>query len=182
MSNNGDGSGANGRQSPDKTSKRIIQAGKRAARAVELRLAGWSLQEIADEVGYASPSGVYIAILKSIQKLAPVEAIEQLRWFETQRLDILLKSVWYHAKSGDPDSIELALKIMARKAKLYGLEIHRHEISGPGGEPLQLFQAATESMSDDELRAITGLRERCRSIAAPSDSEGSRSDQSVCDN
>ena len=119
-------------------------------KALELRLSGFTYQQIADACGYSDHSSARYAIRRSMQ-FALAEPAEELRHIEAARLDKLMQFVWpkksdtepvkANAGIGDLDQrardqanrekdrltrlyakVDRALKIMERRAKLMGVD------------------------------------------------------------
>jgi len=108
-------------------SPRAIRAAERAGRAVELKLAGHTLAEIAGQVGLGSRASAYRAIMRGMRALGKPEDVELLRDLQRARLEELLKALWPRAigdEETEPDlkAVDRILKIMARQAKLDGLD------------------------------------------------------------
>lgn len=73
--------------------ERSLESVKRDARAAELRSQNWTLQEIADELGYTDKSNVRAAITRAHQDVAQGPAQQMLNLY-TQRLeDIFQKTM-----------------------------------------------------------------------------------------
>jgi hypothetical protein len=105
------------------------------ARVIELRIAGWTQEAIAAELGYADKSGVRYVLDKWVDDHAPTaESVAELRQRMLAQLDQLHAAHWPQAiGERDPDtgkwtrppsekSSELLLKIAERKARLAGLD------------------------------------------------------------
>lgn len=91
----------------------------RRTRAVELRQAGFSYDDIAIELGYANRSGVWKATqaaLKSVQS----ELVDEYRTLNLERLDALLAVVWPEALAGDIKSVTAARQILNAQDRLLG--------------------------------------------------------------
>ena len=88
--------------------------------ALELRLAGWSIQDIADLYGVdkSNASRWCSAAIRDI----PKEAAEEYRQRQLLQLDILIKGIWNDASAGNDFKIDRILAIMERQAKLMGLD------------------------------------------------------------
>ena len=96
----------------------------RRAKAVELRTAGHTYDQIAMELGYANRGTVY-RVVSQVLKAQTLEAVGELRNLEVERLDSLQVAMWQKAIDGDvPSAIAVVRCIMAR-CRLLGLE-------GPG--------------------------------------------------
>lgn len=123
-----------------KTRPRNVQAVDRRRRAMEMRLAGASLQAIADALGM-SVSSVHETIQVGLREsLQP--ASDELREMELQRLDVLWKSLQKGVKAGEADSVRAAVRVMEQRARLLGLySSSRGDTpppAGAAGSPLSL--------------------------------------------
>lgn len=92
----------------------------RQQRALDLRLAGATFDQIARTLGYADPSGPRRAVDAVLTRVESAGAAE-LRKVEDLRLSELLLRVWKPAMQGDLKAIDAALKIHDRRVKLHGL-------------------------------------------------------------
>ena len=118
-------------------SQRDLEIREKENRALELRRAGFTLQRIADEVGYADPSGAKKAIKRYYDRLE-AEANEFNRSEELERLDRLQVALWNRAIKGDEKAIRTVLRIMELRAKILGLfapvksqvEVLNYELTG----------------------------------------------------
>lgn len=128
-----------------RTTPSQIEAEQRQIRAVELRKAGVGYRQIAEELGYASPSGAYEAVQAALAK-ARTEPAEELRGLMTARLDEMLTGVWEAAISGDADSVAAVLRIEERRAKLLGLD---------RAPPLVSMAVAKVSVGDVDFSKMT---------------------------
>ena len=96
-------------------------AAARRVRAVELRTAGHTYDQIATELGYANRGTVYRVVANALETQT-VEAVENLRSLEVERLDMIQVAVWQKAMDGDvPSAIAVVRCIMAR-CRLLGLD------------------------------------------------------------
>jgi hypothetical protein len=94
---------------------------ERESRILELRRAGATWQNIADRVGYASPSGAWQAYQRIANRFIRPK-LEDLRDMELDRLDRLQMGVWPKALNGDIRALDAVLRIIDRRARLLGLE------------------------------------------------------------
>jgi hypothetical protein len=105
------------------------------ARVIELRVAGWTLEAIAAELGYSDKSGVRYVLDKWVDEHAPTQqSIAELRHRMLAQLDELHATFWPKAvgerdpatgqwvREPSEKSSELLLKIAERKARLCGLD------------------------------------------------------------
>lgn len=108
-------SNGNGRN-PDKAETR-----RREARSVELRRHGATYEEIAGELGLMSRSAAYRTVMRALSRQG-AEEVANLRMVEGARLDALHSAVWDQALTGEYAAINALLKIMERRARLFGLD------------------------------------------------------------
>lgn len=103
------------------TSESTIKIHEKQDRALELRLAGYSLEQVAKAVGYGTPSGAHGAIAQALKRQPPSPA-DELRELESKRMDRLIRALWTRAMRGDLQAIDRILHIMVRRARLLGLD------------------------------------------------------------
>lgn len=97
---------------------------ERQAQAVQLRKAGHSFDEIAQRLGYAGKQGAHKAVMTALRKMLQ-EPTDELRALELERLDSMLNALWPGIMRQDaytPRAVEVALKVMDRRAALLGLD------------------------------------------------------------
>lgn len=135
------------------SSARIAQR-TRAAAALRLRATGVSFAEIAAQLGYPSENAANKAVLTALRREVHEEA-NQLRTLEGLRLDDLHAAAWDKAMTGDPAAIGCVLRIMERRARLFGLDapqrvdVGRSDIDLDGAVDQLLSLAMGRSSSDD---------------------------------
>src|ERR1035437_6943000 len=99
-------------------------AAARRARAVELRTAGLTYDQIAMELGYANRGTAYRVVSEAL-KAQTLEAVGELRNLEAERLDSLQLAMWQKAMDGDVPSAMAVLRCIMSRCRLLGL-------GGPG--------------------------------------------------
>lgn len=146
------------------------QATDRHHDALEMRKAGHTFRAIADKLGYATPDSAYKAVQAAMQKSLRSAGSEELRALELERLDRMQLAIWPMAigtdeegkrvdANGKPiiphgDSIDRVLSIMARRAKLLGLDApteNRH--AGHDGGPI----LDLSTLSDGDLSILARI-------------------------
>lgn len=98
----------------------------RAWQAYQLKMAGLDLAEIAVRLDYPSPAAVAKAITDEIRneaKRLPKESRDDLLSLELDRLNYMMSKVWQQVEYGDTRAIDTALKIIAMRTKLTGLDV-----------------------------------------------------------
>jgi len=93
----------------------------RRVRAVELRTAGLTYDQIAAKLGYANRGTVYHVVADALGAQT-VEAVDQLRSLEVERLDMLQLAMWHGAMEGDVPSAIAAIRCIMSRCRLLGLE------------------------------------------------------------
>jgi len=105
---------------------------------IELRRQGLLESEIASRYDVRQQT-VSKPILKYVRNL-PALAADDLRRLESERLDALTAALAPAIAKGDPRSIEAAVRISERRAKLLGLDSpNTHRITGPENGPIQFM-------------------------------------------
>lgn len=89
--------------------------------ALELRRAKATYTDIAQALGYASPSGAYRAVQSALKRTAQ-GAAEEYRAEELDMLDRLHRAHWTRALAGDVAAAKLVLSVSERRSKLMGLD------------------------------------------------------------
>lgn len=105
-----------------KTNPAAVAVAEREAKATGLRIAGKSYDDIAAELGFSDRSGAHKAVVRRMANLYREEA-EELRRLEMARLDRLQAAMWQRAILCDYEAVDRVLKIMARRAKMCGLDL-----------------------------------------------------------
>jgi hypothetical protein len=90
-------------------------------KVLDLRRAGFTFQRIAEEVGYATPSGAQRALERIMSRNIP-QAPEEFRWQELDRLDRMQVALWPRAMKGDDRAIGTIVRLMERRARLVGID------------------------------------------------------------
>lgn len=103
------------------TSPRRIEAAEKRRRALQLRKAGATFDQIAEQVGYDNKGNAYRAVNQELADL-PKEDAAELRDLEMARLDSLLTAMWPKAIGGNGWAVDRVLRIMERRARLAGLD------------------------------------------------------------
>lgn len=105
----------------EKTGSKAIIAQERSLKALELRKAGATYENIAQMLGYSSKSTAFTAVNRLMQgtkREASKEAFE----IEMRRLDDLFMTLWPLARQGELGAIDRCLRIMESRRKMMGLD------------------------------------------------------------
>jgi DNA-binding CsgD family transcriptional regulator len=87
---------------------------------LKLRRGGLTWDLIAERVGL-SISGAYTAYERSLKRVV-AEDVNAIRQIESERLDLAQSAIWGKVLQGDNPSVANLLRIMERRAKLFGLD------------------------------------------------------------
>jgi hypothetical protein len=130
-------------------------------RVVALRTSGWTFEQIADEVGLSGRSQAFRLLQRALRR-RPAEMVDELRALDSARLDALTMAVWPKALTGDVKAAGTMLKILERRAKMFGLD--REVTSSIDADPSHLDQAADKLL--ERIAIFEDLLER-GAIALP---------------
>jgi hypothetical protein len=109
-------------QAPEQTAEeKAAELEAKELKVLELRRAGFTFQRIAEEVGYATPSGAQRALERIMTRNVP-QAPEEFRWQELDRLDRMQVALWPRAMKGDDRAIGTIVRLMERRARLVGID------------------------------------------------------------
>jgi len=100
-----------------------VQSTERTTRAIHLRAAGMTWEEVARAAGYNSPQAAYIAVRRALEAALEIqdEAAEVLRELEVMRLNTLQHALWDDALGGDQRAVDQVRKLIDQRCKLLGL-------------------------------------------------------------
>jgi hypothetical protein len=104
-----------------KRDKRAADRAELQKKALELRKAGASNDQIAQQLGMCNRAAAWKLVQSALHEIIR-EPAEDVLALEISRLDAMLLGCWTKAKSGDPHAIDRALRIMDRRASYLGLD------------------------------------------------------------
>lgn len=102
-----------------KAKSELLKTDERHYRAYQLRLAGASLRDIAEVLGYKFCSGAAQAV-KAGQKKYVIDGVGDMHQQNTDRLEALLKAIWTSASKGRLGSVDRATRLIAELNKMHG--------------------------------------------------------------
>lgn len=136
----------------------VATAAEKRKKALDLRRAGWSFDDIAVEVGYANRGSAHRAVKQGIAAITRESATELIE-LELSRLDDLLAGLYEQARNGDLFAVDRALKIADQRAKFLGLYDHK-----------------PDDTSAEVRAALVGFKEGLRGLFGQDDTYGQVSD------
>ena len=104
------------------TSEKRLNAAAKRVEALRLRTGGMKFEDIRDALGYRSVASAHDAVMKGLRETLQ-EPADELRTMEAERLDRMLEGLWGRAVKGNEWAVDRVLNIMARRAKLLGLDV-----------------------------------------------------------
>lgn len=147
-----------GEDAPSTAIEKLRVSPTSAAAATNLRIAGASYTEIAETLEYASPGQARAVVEKALAGAYAVEDRETLFRITAARLDGLIRTVY--PKAVDTDDREqiaygkLLLDVLARQAKLHGLDAPTQVLINPQAEDFnKVVSLLAEQAADDFLEA-----------------------------
>jgi hypothetical protein len=151
--------GRNARSGPGPTTgTKEIEAQRKSSQAVQLRIAGASLVQIAERLGYADASGAHRAITRALKAMLPEEDRQTARRLELARLDRLEMAAWPHALAGDQAASGTIIRCVGMRAKLLGLEAPAVvDVRVREGEMIRV--EILEVLNDQTLEALRPFQE-----------------------
>lgn len=106
-------------------------------RAVSLRLAGLSYDQIAEQAGYSDRSTARHAVMRALDR-AEEANVGELRTVENHRLDRAQAAIWPAVLRGDTKAVDTFLRLSARRSRLNGLDAPQVlEVSSPARVALE---------------------------------------------
>ncbi|SRR5258707_1665056 len=108
------------------TTVKDINAAEKAKLAIMLRKQGYTLDEIALQIGYSDRSGAFRAIKRELDRVPATDA-KDLRKLEEMRLDDMLKGIYGKAQEGDTWSIDRVIALSKRRSEITGMDVRPDE-------------------------------------------------------
>jgi len=115
-----------------------LSAAERKREIIKLRRDGLTFHEIGEQVA-CTPQYAFKVVRVYLERVDKElsEEVAQLRRLESERLDRAHRAVWPKAIKGDLRAIDRVLRIMERRARLFGLDApQKRELTGKDGRPL----------------------------------------------
>ena len=109
-----------------RTAPSDINAAEKSKLALLLRKQGYSLDEIALQIGYTHRSAASKAIRRELATIPQSEA-KELRQMEELRFDDMLKGIYSKAQEGDTWAIDRVLAISKRRSEVTGMDVKPDE-------------------------------------------------------
>jgi len=103
-----------------------ISRAERAGQALDLRKSGLTFRQIGERMG-VTEQHAHRLVTQELARLNAkrAESAEAVTRLEIERLDRLLAAVWEKAMAGELAAIDRVLSIMARRAKLLGIDLEK---------------------------------------------------------
>lgn len=128
------------------------------------RLRGRTFQQITEDHGIRNPDVILRRALATSQPEVTYERAELVR-LEEARVDALQDGIWDRARGGEPRAVEVALKVLERRARLKGLD-HADAMNSRLVEIEQAKVTLMASALVDSLRAAGLSPEQQESVTS----------------
>lgn len=130
--------------------RRIKAVEEKQLQALEYRKMGYTYAQIAEAIGMNSAQAAHYAIMSALTRIIREPAEDVLK-LDLERLDALFSKPYQNALQGDLMALNVCLGIMARRAKLLGLDAPvKRELSGHGGGAIT---AVVHNMTEADMDA-----------------------------
>lgn len=144
---------------------KAIQANEKQAHAIQLRLAGATLTQIADQVGYATPSGAHQAIMAALRTNLPETTRAEARALELARLDRLEMAHWQRALSGDDKASNIVLKCIGMRRQILGIDAPQQlDVRVREGEQVRV--EILDLLNDETMAALKPFQDEMVRLSA----------------
>jgi hypothetical protein len=109
----------------------------KALRILELRVQGFSFDEIATQLDYKSGKHVRAAYDRLMDKHER-ESVESLRQLQSERLEMAWHGLAPKIEQGRERAVEVGMKVLERQARLQGLDKADQLVEKSTGQPIQI--------------------------------------------
>lgn len=140
----------------DAASSRRIEAAEKRARALDLRKAGATYDQIAEQVGFSNRGNAYRAIQTALKELT-AEPAHEVQRLEVERLDAMLLGLWGQARRGNQGAVDRVLRIQERRARLLGLDAKTQHDMGIADRQIKLAEEQGALLAGAVNRILDGL-------------------------
>lgn len=118
----------------------------RRVKAVTMRLAGMTYEQVAEQAGYSDKSAARQTVMRALERVEQ-QRVDDLRALENARLDRAQAAIWPKVIGGDIKAVDSFLRLSARRARMNGLDAPVSVTINPGTQA-----ALTDALAD--LREI----------------------------
>jgi predicted transcriptional regulator len=137
----------------NKTSETLVKASERASQALELRKAGATYRQIGEAMGFTEQRAHQIVTHELVRlNKDRAESAEGVRTLELDRLDAIFMGQYKQAKAGHQGAVNACLSIMARRAKILGLDapMKMAQTDPTGTQPSEIIVRYTDGSNSNE--------------------------------
>jgi hypothetical protein len=149
-----------------RTNGRLLRARMKQAQAVEMRIAGATLEEIREALKYRTRSAALYAIDAAMARAIDLEKVDDLRRRSLDRIEAAHNVIYALVLEGDLEATRVWIRLEQRRAKLEGTDAPEEVIIGGSGKPVQIDLGDALNGTADigrELRARLVERRELRS-------------------
>lgn len=145
---------------PQKLTAKTLKIAERRYQAFDLRMKGHSFRDIGRKLGI-SHTAAHKHVQKGLENLARTteDKANMLMLMEVARIDRLHQGCWDDAINGDLQAIDLVLKLMERRAKLFGLDapnkVAQTNVEGTESRHDQMTEEEVDARIEELLQKIS---------------------------
>lgn len=158
----------------NKEASRKLVAAERKVDILRMRREGHTFEEIGEKLGISRQRAGQVVVEELTKLSSEIEAEARIAAvMESERLDNLTRILYPKATKGNLQAIDRLLKVMERRARLFGLDapsrIDSRVLSGslPDGELLALADRYGLSLSPELRSELEGRRDRKEESYSP---------------
>lgn len=121
-----------------RTNGRLLRARIKQAQAVEMRIAGATLEQIREELKYRTRSAALYAIDAAMARTIDLERVDDLRQRSLLRIEAAHNALFPLVLDGDLEATRVWIRLEQRRAKLEGTDAPEELVIGGSGTPVQI--------------------------------------------
>lgn len=150
---------------PQKNGSGKVSRRQKMLTALDLRAAGGTYDQIGKAIT-VSRTTAWKLVRAAIDELNEKchESAERVRGMELYRLDKLRVALW--PKRSDPRVADSLLRVSERTARLCGLDVVKHELTGPDGGPIETAPGSNipdlTKLTTEEIRQLSVINQKLR--------------------
>lgn len=167
--------------------KRIKAIEERRAQAIELRKAGMTYRQIAEEIGYADASSAQKAVQEGLKEVLLDAGAEDVINLELARLDEYTLQVFAILRDEDASydqklrALDRALMIAERRARYLGLDAPEKIDMNVHGSAEHIHVVRIEGDSEDYIKSLQEARQRVLQAAHQEGISPSKAEMEIID-
>lgn len=131
-----------------KTDEEAINKNERIRKAIEMRIKGFSLEEVASDLGWNSPQAAHKALKAALEK-AVIDDARTYKLIQIQRIEKAVAAVLEKAEKGNLFAVRELVRLSKRLSEIVGSDApakFAHE--GKDGGPMKIIVEYADDPAD----------------------------------